>query len=680
MEVINKVLNKKNKFFIDKFKLLGIVLIFIIFNVIINVFDARVSNIYILKFTIFEVLLFYLPGLAAASVIKWKKISVIELIAVTNIMGYSINIMMYLTHMILGIPLLLANIFLILISLYMLLKNKNYLYSIYNENKKNEFIFIFILICMLVMQFFLFFQLNKLPYFGNGNEYYSDFLYWIGDANELSIQFPPTHFRDPGQIYRYHYFSAMQLSYTNMVVGLGNAKVAFLFSYINPIILLLSSSFMLFKRATKNNFLIWIGIIILLLTTGHEGNTSVNWISHMYKCSFGFDVSIAFFMLSLSWNYDYLLENMSDIKYFIFQSIILVITLGLKSVTGMCMMLVLGLICLYKLIIKKKRVRYILVGVLFLMIFLFVYATVLSTFNTQYANTVSSSKLTINWFKTSLFRNPIPAGYYQSLINMGLPTLFAQIWMMVRYSLWCHFPVFSLFYLGIIISLVFYKKLRYIDLVTGIIPIIGLISLFLFDHDQYSQMYFMLCVYPSAAFFSLLQLDKIINFLQRRGVKNHIIIGTLSLYCIYGVYTFSQQYYFHDFIGIGINNYFNPQSIDVNPSVENHMMQPVSKKEYEAYEWIRLNTDNSDQLLSNFVFSNFQRNYSLGAFSERHVILDDKLLTSVFNSEKNIEHKLKKSNIQYIVMIKWIGDENIPSNIATNVYQNEEVKIYEVNK
>ena len=69
MEVINKVLNKKNKFFIDKFKLLGIVLIFIIFNVIINVFDARVSNIYILKFTIFEVLLFYLPGLAAASVI-----------------------------------------------------------------------------------------------------------------------------------------------------------------------------------------------------------------------------------------------------------------------------------------------------------------------------------------------------------------------------------------------------------------------------------------------------------------------------------------------------------------------------------------------------------------------------------------------------------------------------------
>ena len=51
---------------------------------------------------------------------------------------------------------------------------------------------------MLVMQFFLFFQLNKLPYFGNGNEYYSDFLYWIGDANELSIQFPPTHFRDPG--------------------------------------------------------------------------------------------------------------------------------------------------------------------------------------------------------------------------------------------------------------------------------------------------------------------------------------------------------------------------------------------------------------------------------------------------------------------------------------------------
>ena len=631
MEVINKVLNKKNKFFIDKFKLLGIVLIFIIFNVIINVFDARVSNIYILKFTIFEVLLFYLPGLAAASVIKWKKISVIELIAVTNIMGYSINIMMYLTHMILGIPLLLANIFLILISLYMLLKNKNYLYSIYNENKKNEFIFIFILICMLVMQF------------------YSDFLYWIGDANELSIQFPPTHFRDPGQIYRYHYFSAMQLSYTNMVVGLGNAKVAFLFSYINPIILLLSSSFMLFKRATKNNFLIWIGIIILLLTTGHEGNTSVNWISHMYKCSFGFDVSIAFFMLSLSWNYDYLLENMSDIKYFIFQSIILVITLGLKSVTGMCMMLVLGLICLYKLIIKKKRVRYILVGVLFLMIFLFVYATVLSTFNTQYANTVSSSKLTINWFKTSLFRNPIPAGYYQSLINMGIPTLFAQIWMMVRYSLWCHFPVFSLFYLGIIISLVFYKKLRYIDLVTGIIPIIGLISLFLFDHDQYSQMYFMLCVYPSAAFFSLLQLDKIINFLQRRGVKNHIIIGTLSLYCIYGVYTFSQQYYFHDFIGIGINNYFNPQSIDVNPSVENHMMQPVSKKEYEAYEWIRFNTDNSDQLLSNFVFSNF-------------------------------EHKLKKSNIQYIVMIKWIGDENIPSNIATNVYQNEEVKIYEVNK
>ena len=118
----------------------------------------------------------------------------------------------------------------------------------------------------------------------------------------------------------------------------------------------------------------------------------------------------------------------------------------------------------------------------------------------------------------------------------------------------------------------------------------------------------------------------------------------------------------------------------MDPTVENHMMQPISKKEYEAYEWLRINTNKDDLLLSNFVFSNFQRNYSLGAFSERRVLLDSDLLQSVFYNGDDTQSRLKKKNIKYIVMNKWWGENEIPSNLAIEVYHNEEVRIYEVNK
>lgn len=677
---MKNILDKIKNFEFKQLSILFMVLIIVFLNVSINIFNAKLSYIYAIEYFLFEIFLFFLPGVGISCILKWKDLSVIDLVATSSVFGFCANIIMYLLHMVFHIPLFFINLFVIIASILLIYKEKDYISSLKKEKTVSSIFFLCLVLILLVFQFFYFFQLNELPYIGNGNEYYSDFLYWIGDASELSIQFPPTHFRDPGQIYRYHYFSAIQLAYTNMNINMGIAKIVFVFSYINPIIMLISCAYLLFKRTSDYTFLQWLGVFILLFTTGQENNTSVNWIAKLYKCAFGLDISLAFLMLSLAFNIDYIKNKISNKKYILFQSVLLIMTLGIKSVTGMCLMLVLAFTCLYKLCKERDYKKYISLGIWFVVIFICLYAFVLSTFNASTSQNVSSSKLTLDWFHTSLFNNRVLAGYYQSLLNRNIPVWIAQFWMMIRYTLWCHFPIFSLFYLGIAYCLIKYKKITYEDVFTFIITILGIIALFLFNHDQYSQVYFVFSVYPIATFFAMMQLGKIYS--QFRSKKQLLMVTSMCLvgYSLYGTYTITQQFFFKNYFPLAVEHFVNPQDTSVDPTVENHMMQPISKKEYEAYEWLRINTNKDDLLLSNFVFSNFQRNYSLGAFSERRVLLDSDLLQSVFYNGDDTQSRLKKKNIKYIVMNKWWGENEIPSNLAIEVYHNEEVRIYEVNK
>ena len=585
------------------------------------------------------------------------------------------NLLCYFIYGIFKINVLLMNVFLVILSMMIIYKKRDRLKNTTATSFKEMCFFFSFFIVLLIMQFFLYNQLNRIPIVGNGNEYYSDFLYWIGDANELKINFPPTHFREPGELYRYHYFSAAQLAYFSLSTGISTAKIAFSYIYILPLIMLISSSYFMFKRFINGNKLVWFGIIILLLTTGTEYKTSVNWISHLYKCPFGFDFSLAFLMFSIGLSKFYIEGNMSNTLYIFLQSLLLVVTLGLKSVTGIMLLLSLLFVCFYLISIKKKIYSFLL-GSIFLIIFVLVYFNVLSAYG---SNNLNSNSLSINWFDTSALKNSYPSNLFNNLLESGINIRIAQLIVIFCYSLWANFPIFVLYYLGIIICIYNIRKMQPIDLFLFLIPLFSLFLFFILDHRQFSQSYFLMAAYPIACLFGVKQLNNLSNsyFIKKHIVEYNIV---LFLYILLGAYTFINQYYFKNFFPIGVKNFLEPQNMSINSQIENNMQQPLSKKEYQAYDWIRENTKQDSFILTNYGYSGFVRNYAMGAFSERHILLNQNLYDKITSSctKDDALKNLKNNQIDYVVIVNWIGHSEIHYELLDLLYSNDEVSVYKV--
>lgn len=634
-------------------------------------------------FLLFQIGGILLPGTGLILILTRDiSLTVLEFFVFSYASGYILNIVLYFLliplHLQKGLlPLL---IILDLSAAYMIRKNHS---KARTPEKTDLLLWGGFLFLLLALVFVVYCGDNMLPTALKENAYYTDILFETGDAIELSHNFPPRHFRNVNQTYFYHYFSSIQLAMMHLVTGIDIVKLNLLFLPVQSILLLVSSTLLLFRQIMKRNstFYAFFGMLIVLFTTGNEYITSVNYVSHMYKAPFGFDISAAFGMFALLFLIKQFERNTFHKFYYIMTISSFLVCLGAKAPIGSIVLGVLGIICLYHFFVKKEYKIAFLYAFILLLTFLLVSRFFLIGDQDSVASTLNTS----NEFERLMNNGYIGDFFYNLYYEKNVPWFIARMLQMLYFSIICQYTVAIIFYLGVLLKAIRYKSIDCLDVACTFMFFAGTILTLVMGHPTFSQTYFLMAAYPYAALFGL---KSISEFTIRNGEEKYwlkktvaisktIIIISLS---VVGIWYFFSSYHFKQAWGIGIANYLG----DSQPALQvskNHLYNYISAEDYEAYIWIQENTDWEDLFTSNLCLDEkVVRPYILGVFSERHILMDNtKLIESLMNGEKTPLKKLTEQGIKYIVCYKRISPEFYGEQPGVErVFDNESIAVYSI--
>ena len=113
---------------------------------------------------------------------------------------------------------------------------------------------------------------------------------------------------------------------------------------------------------------------------------------------------------------------------------------------------------------------------------------------------------------------------------------------------------------------------------------------------------------------------------------------------------------------------------------KNHLYNYISDEDYEAYLWIRKNTDWEDLFTSNLCLDKeVVRPYITGVFSERHFLENEELMESLMNGRKAPLRRFSEQNIKYIVCYKRISPNFYGEQPGLErIFNNESISIYRI--
>lgn len=634
-------------------------------------------------FLLFQIGGILLPGTGLILMLARDiSLSALELFIFSYASGYILNIVLYFLLMPLHLQkgLLALLIILDLFAVYMIRKNHS---EVCTPEKTDLLLWGGFLFLLLTFVFIVYCGDNMLPTALEENAYYTDILFGAGDAIELSHNFPPRHFRNVNQTYFYHYFSSIQLSVMHLVTGIDIVKLNLLFLPFQSILLLVSSTLLLFRQIMKGNstFYTFAGMLIVLFTTGNESITAVNYFSHMYKAPFGFDISAAFGMFALLFLIKQFEQDIFHKFYYIMTISSFFVCLGAKAPIGSIVLGVLGIICLYHFFVKKEYKTAFLYGFILLLTFLFVSRLFLIADQGSVASTLNTSnefeRLMNNGYIGDFFNNL----YYEK----NVPWFIARMIQILYFSIICQYPIAILFYLGVILKIIRHKTIDYLDIACVATSFVGCVLTLIMGHPTLSQTYFLMAAYPYAALFGLKSISefKIHIGEEKHKLKKAIAISKAVIVLgasILGVRYFLTCYHFKQSWAIGIGNY-QGDSQPVLQVSKNHLYNYISDEDYEAYIWIRENTDWEELFTSNlFLDEEIVRPYILGVFSERHILMDNaKLIESLMDGKKAPLRKLTEQGIKYIVCYKRISPEFYGDQPGLErVFDNESIAVYSI--
>lgn len=651
-----------------------------IFSILLSVVN-QISRKDSLWFILFQVIMVIVPGVALTLLLGLKNISKIEFCGISYALGYAYDIVFYYLFIATGLKsfIIPVGIIIFLLSIFIICRyKKNYLSL--NFDKKGMIICFTFIFLLLVMQFFLFGCYNILPMRINGNTYYSDLLYWIGDAIELSRQYPPLDFRQYGQTYAYHYFSSMQLAVGHLFTGVSVAKFALCFSFIQPIFLLVFSTYILLKQCIKRYSVIIMAMIAFFFTCGNEGETLITFISHTYKAPFGSDISMAFQMIALFFLIQQTRQEKLCISYCAGGIFSLAICLGSKGPYGSILLVGIGVFCIYQLFKKNYKVAFTW-GILALITFFTLYKAVLSAPPGHHYNAIG--RMSFKWFQGIIDYDVSLQLYGSFASSVRLPEFITEILYIPYYCIISGYAVFLPFLLGLILKFARWKSIEKIDISLISMIFVGIALFVSIKTYGRSQIYFMLAVWPAALVMGYKQLDCLLD-LKRVQKKRSYKTGILAAYgsfLVLGLYTLlNNDFYFMEPLKRGAEIFFHPSVVQTDYNTWNY----ISNRTFAGYEWIRDNTEKDALLVSDTALGHTDTkpvmSYVVGDFCERRVWQTDlELIRNLMNNDKYALKKVKDLEVDYIIQTKWISpDFSLSRSDGKIIYENEEIIVYKI--
>lgn len=606
-----------------------------------------------LLFFLFQICCILIPGTALSYITRIKNIAVNENLMLGYSFGFTLNIILYFITQFLHIYKYIKFVYLavFIISLLYIITRKNMI-----RNKKTTFLsnktWLYILFLLFIISLFVFSVRYALPTFIESNWLFEDLLYWAGDAVELNRGFPPANFRTLQPGYFYHYFGALQIAVVSRVTGISIARTAFTYSFIQTLILMGLPAYCLTVRMIKNQSIRFLTLLLLFFTTGFEKQSLVTYYWHMYILPMGFNIAFGFGIITVLLLIIQIEKEEIDIANLVWMFLALIICTGSKAPTGVIALIGIITVCIYWLI-KKEYKKALFHGVPIVSGFILIYLLILRG---------SAEK------------------YLTSLASLSTLTVFDFIRYAVSLNPWTILPAFVYIYLCLKKG-----KLKLNDVVFAVMVVSGIILGYFISMYGISQMYFAMSIFSFSAILAGKAIDSLTD-----AVSSHYDRLTATWICQTGIIILliCIPAYAAELASIDVNDnvlkglsHLTGRTDRLESTVQNAEL--LTDKEYEAYDWIRLNIDEDALLLCDYTLENYK--FSLGVFTEKHVYCcdfvgdDQRLGEGAFSGDEGCIRHFAQKGVNYMVQTKEITpDFDYNETCCKKIYENEAIAVYEI--
>lgn len=614
-------------------------------------------------FAAYQIFAILIPGLAYTGVLKQDEgKGAMVCLFIAYALGYSSNIAMYYIMVLLGgiESNTLAYFFALgiqcVFSVIYLIKKK----VEYKEESSNWVIALLFIAAMFAIELFTYSGYNMLPPYTDGSNIWKDIRYWIGNTVSLKINYPPVDFRSLRSNYGYHFFSSIQLAVESIVTGIPVARLSISFSFVQAIIIVVGGIYCLADKYVKKSNALFLLFFLLLLTSGYEGITRVSYVSHMYMSQYGFDYGIGFMLFLLLALCDFF-ENKFSWQGYCFMNIIFTVLMGIKSPFACVGIVGIGFCCAYFLIKGDWRKAFIQ-GISILGVFIFLYFNVCSI--EQYSGTNASEivDLTLRHWDVcenlENIRNEIfGIDWVQNII---LEIVFWGLFIII-----CNPCLFLFAFLCLIVKFIKWKKMDCLDFCSIAMIVTG-ISIALYMHmGGKSNVYFAMATYPVA----FLATCRSFPEFGKRNKLAWIVISLVTV--VYGGNLFLNHAAYDSIIDYWKKGRNNFELTMQNEDYEN--TYGVSKQEYEALCYARMNV-NDEEILLSINGRNDDRNLA-GIFAE-HKTLNISLQDAI-EGRVDLDEQIDEYSIEYLIVpLDAMKKLNIGGNV---LFENEQWKIIQRN-
>ncbi|WP_295916206.1 hypothetical protein [uncultured Anaerovibrio sp.] len=674
----------------------------ILFFLLLNYVFHNISFGAVISVFLYQLFAWYLAGRVLVSFFKIRVNSYAEELAFSYTFGGISSVIIYLIFMVPGLGFLLpvATIGEAVASVYYLHKKRIHI----DDNGADGFGMSVSLIFFFIYLFLSFCAVSLVNTFPNetfvGTGYYVDWPFWAGNNISFTNGFPADNFRQPGYVFKYHFFSSILMAQVSLCTGVDINWISFYFSSIlGGIIFVLSGFYFATRLATPK----WLVVAVMIAALFTDGRT-VTFAWHTNICPFGFDYGFAYGMMSIA----FLVEIINNGRYkelFIPSCFFLAMTTGCKGPIGLVILVAYGIASL-SYVLNKMIKQGIISGMAWLSSFVVVYLLFIHCAGTfeeasglQYIggfgiNTiVTKAKWVAYIYNGALSSWVVPM--YNSLLS---PYSIAENSLLLKIcSLWLYiYRANNVVITMLIITIgvmVYDANKRNFDLLMYCFFISSLMGVLLAIYTTQSggsQMYFMMGMFPSAIMAGGYAIKHISNIVQEK----RDFLWIYRTICIIILFT----------LGISLHQYCKivMAKVDEGLAVVTNSYPVGANRElyadpldYEAFEWLKNNTD-INSLVATDSFTDIygrKNNMLMGVFSKRYIWNEKKyvpdaneaarrneLVTGIRKSPDEYIGMLKDEGVDYFVYQCFDGKAEYASSsrLLTEVFRNDHYIIYKI--
>ncbi|MEG1300035.1 MAG: hypothetical protein RSC93_04980 [Erysipelotrichaceae bacterium] len=645
---------------------------------------------YFLSFIFYQIVFIILPGISFNLVFKKSIVNAFF----SYVIGYALSIILYFPSMILSIDYTLIRIISVcicLIPIILFSSNKYRNKNIKTETKTTAFISssIFIVSMIIFLVSLILFNGNNLsPEITQGNYYNHDFMFYINNAVSATKGFPIETVSTSGNILFYHYFSSLAIADASLITKISVIDYVVCYSYITNAIMLAASTIFLLSGFIKRKAIILLVTVLILFNTGYENLSFINYVAHIYFNPFGYNIGVVFANMTIFAFIKGLKEKTINISSYIYFVLFFIICCGAKGPIAAVISGGIGITCLINLfgsikscfgknqhpIIKKALKRDIIYFVSLLLIFFSIYLFVITDIKSLGSNDLLTMSLN---FKGTISNIPILTNMYNA--NYYILGRLLTFVIVALYYLFISNPIMMILVIASIIHIYIKKSINLVEICLIFIMITGIILLLVIDQHGFSQMYFLMAVFPFAGMLIGIEMDeiKMNKWLFRLGSI------TIIFLCLFMFNNAFQEYKYSSF-----NKLLNHNG---DSNEESTTSNYVSKETYEGLIWLKENSNTNDVIITNMNID-FNNSYVYSSISERYFYLEEYLLIDKgkvnINGRRNDilkyiqtngkeKKNLIKNNVKYYIEFNF-GNNKIVENKSNYIFQNEKMKIYKL--